>query len=699
MSDLLLEIGTEEIPAWMIPGARGDLERRFAESLKELGLEQGTRLSVEATPRRLALFAENLRSRQQDRTETRKGPSRRVAFDAAGDPTPAALGFARKAGVPVEELETADDGKLMLRRRIPGRSARDLLAERLPQVVLAVRFPRSMYWTGKGGPRFIRPIRWLLALLDGEIIPFEIAGIASTNQTWGHRRLGGGPLAVRDADEYRRMLADNAVLLAAAARRRKIVAESEVLLPSGCQLRRNARLLETLVYETEFPAAILGSFDSDYLNLSEEVLETVMLVHQKYFAVEDAAGKMTNRFVAVANARGDAGGDIRRGHERVLRARFNDARFFWEFDQRRRLVERLEDLKMVLFQASLGSYWEKTETNRRAAADLAEALQLDGDRAASAARAVQLAKCDLTTEMVGEFPELQGKIGGLYAAEQGEPTTVAEAIYDHYLPIGAAGPLPRTQAGWVASLADKLATLGGMFRVGLMPTGSKDPLALRRAAYGAMRIVVEGGLPLSLDQLVAIARPGGNGPPLRDFLLERLRHWLHESGGFAHDVIQAVLTASDKMPVDVRARAEALSAVRETPDFESLAVSFKRIRNILAQAGGTEPFARRAVTPSLLEDGAEAGLYDATLAVTARIGPSAVATGLCVQQPDYAASLREVAVLRPALDRYFDDVLVMTGDEVIRNNRLAFLAGMLEKLSTIADFAAIAPEPSRTQAR
>lgn len=699
MSELLLEIGTEEIPAWMIPGAQGDLLRRFGESLSELGLEQATRLSVEATPRRLVLIAKDLPPRQPDQTETRKGPSRRVAFDAAGNPTRAALGFARKAGVAVEELETADDGKLMLRRRIPGRSARELLAESLPQVVLGIRFPRSMYWTGKGGPRFIRPIRWLLALLDGEVLPIEIAGLTSTNQTWGHRRLGGGPLAIRNLDEYHRVLADNAVLLSAVARRRKIVAESEALLPPDCHLRCNTRLLETLVYETEWPATILGSFDVDYLQLPEEVLETVMLVHQKYFAVEDNDGKMTNRFLAVANARADAGGNIRRGHERVLRARFNDARFFWEFDQRRQLVERLEDLKTVLFQASLGSYWEKTETNLRAAADLAEALQLDVDTAEYCARATQLAKCDLTTEMVGEFPELQGKIGGLYASEQGKATVVAEAIYDHYLPIGASGELPRTPVGCVSSLADKLATLGGMFRLGMMPTGSKDPLALRRAAFGVIRIVVEGELPLSLDQLVEIARPGSNGPSLREFLLERLRHWLHDCGGFAHDVIQAVLAASDKRPVDVRARAEALAAVRETPDFESLAVSFKRIRNILAQAGGADAFAGRTVASSLLEEGAEAGLYEATLAVAASIGPSVAATDRNLARPDYAASLREIAVLRPALDRYFDDVLVMTGDDAIRNNRLAFLAGMLGKLSTIADFAAIAPEPSRNQAR
>lgn len=687
MSELLLEIGVEEIPARMIAQAQRDLEERVRACLKDLGLDEGARLAVEATPRRLALVAQDLPLRQPDRTETLKGPARQVAFDSDGQPTRAALGFARKAGVPVAELQIGDDGKLTLQRRIPGREARGLLAEALPQVVLGIRFPRSMYWTGKGGPRFIRPIRWLLALLDREIVPFEVAGVAAANATWGHRRLGGGPLPVQHADQYREELRRNFVLLASAERVAKIERESAGLVPSGRRVRRNPRLLQTLAYETEYPTCILGSFDSDYLSLPEEVLETVMLAHQKYFAVEDDGGKMANLFVAVANTHGDAEGLIRRGHERVLRARFNDARFFWGFDQRRSLSDRVADLRDVVFQASLGSYWEKTEANRRAAADLAAALGVDGETARHVDRAVQLAKTDLTTEMVGEFPELQGKIGGLYAAAQGDPAPVADAIYDHYLPIGA-GPLPRGPAGRLASLADKLATLGGMFRVDLIPTGSKDPLALRRAAYGAIRIVVEGGLPLSLDRLVEIARPGEKASQLREFLLERLRYWLAQAGGFANDVTNAVLAASDEEPVDVRARAEALAAVRETPDFESLAVSFKRMRNIVAQAGGADFLREQAVDEALLEAGAEAELHAAQREVAGKVAAHNA-------RRDYASSLREIAVLRPALDRYFDDVLVMADDEAVRRNRLAFLAGMLERLSTIADFAAIAPETGR----
>ena len=691
MSDLILEIGTEEIPARMIGRARKDLERLFIESLRAMDLLDGARVSVEATPRRLALFARNLPPRQADRTETLTGPSRKVAFDEAGNPTRAALGFARKAGVAVDELEVRDDGKLAVQRLIAGRDAGSLLAERLPGVVLGLRFPRAMYWGGKGSPRFIRPIRWLVALLDGEVLPFEIAGVRSGRETSGHRRLGPGPHALRASDDYVRVLRENAVILSSDERSRKIVSEAEALLPPGRRLRRNERLLETLVYETEFPTALLGSFEESYLSLPDEVLETVMLVHQKYFAIEDESGALTNRFVAVANSGGDATGVIRAGHERVLRARFNDARFFWDFDQRSSLAERVEDLKDVTFQASLGSYWDKSEANLAAAAGIVDALGMDPETASDATRAVQLAKCDLTTEMVGEFPELQGKIGGLYALAQREPRGVADAIYDHYLPLGAAGPIPRSEAGRVASLADKLATLGGMFGLGLIPTGSKDPLALRRAAYSAIRIVVEGRMALSLDRLVEISGAGGHAPALRDFLLERLRHWLHDAGGFAPDVVQAVLAASDSVPVDVLARASALGEVRETHEFESLAVSFKRIRNILDHAGVSGSATSNGVDTALLEEGAETALHEALEGVAAKVAAH--------RATDYAASLREIAVLRPALDCYFDDVLVMAEDESVRRNRLSFLAGMLARLSTIADFAAIAPGASAVKGR
>ena len=671
----------------MIGRARRDLKRRFLDCLRVLRLGRDARVSVEATPRRLALFAEGIPGRQDDRIQTLRGPSRRVAFDAAGNPTPAGIGFARKAGVPVGELETGADGKLMLRRTIAGRPAGELLAERLAQVVLAVRFPRSMYWEGKGSPRFIRPIRWIVALLADNVIPFEIAGVRSGDSTWGHRRLGLGPLTVSGADSYLEALRENAVILSSEERGRRILDGAASVLPDGCGLRQNPRLLETLVNETEYPTAILGRFDESYLTLPEEVLETVMLVHQKYFAVEDASGRMAGRFVAVANSDGDRSGKIRTGHERVLRARFNDARFFWDFDQRSSLADRTEDLEDVTFQAALGSYWDKTRSNVEAAKGLSDILDLGTDERESAVRAALLAKCDLTTEMVGEFPELQGRIGGLYAAFQGEESAVAEAIYDHYLPLGAADSIPRSQAGRIVSLADKLATLGGMFRLGLIPTSSKDPLALRRAAFGAMRIVVEGGLPLSLDQLVAISRAGENAMQLRGFLLERLRHWLRERGGIATDVVRAVVSASDDVPVDVLARGRALAAVRSTPDFEALAVSFKRIRNILEQAGGTESHRAREADTALFEEDAETELYEALQSVAVRVAAF-------IAERDYTASLREIAALRPALDLYFDKVLVMAEDQELRANRLSFLARMLARLSTIADFTAVAPEPS-----
>ncbi len=692
MSDLLLEVGTEEIPARMVERARRDLKGRFLEALRSAGLDGGARVKVDATPRRLALFAENVLAKQPDRTETLTGPARSVAFDADGNPTRAGLGFSRKAGVPVQDLESGPDGKLRVRRTIAGRPAIELLGECLPGVVLGLRFPRAMYWAGKGSPRFIRPIRWLVALLDGKVVPFEIAGVASGRRTWGHRRLGPGPHEVSAAGDYVRTLRDNAVILSPEDRSRKIVAESESLLPSGCRVRRNERLLETLVYETEFPTALLGSFHPGYLSLPDEVLETVMLVHQKYFAVEDGAGKLINQFVAVANSGGDTSGTIRAGHERVLRARFNDARFFWDFDQRSSLQQRVDDLRSVTFQASLGSYWDKTQANLAAASGIADALGLDPETASAASRAVQLAKCDLTTEMVGEFPELQGRIGGLYAAEQGEPRTVADAIYDHYLPVGGAGPLPRSSAGCVASLADKLATLGGMFGLGLIPTGSKDPLALRRAAFSAIRIVMESEMALSLDRLVAIAGGGSHASDLRSFLLDRVRHWLQDSGGLAPSVVQAVLEASDEVPLDALARARALDAVRETDDFESLAVSFKRIRNILEQAGRSESFARDGVNVGLLEPGAETELHGSLQDVAGRVD-RLQASG------DYLSSLREIAVLRSTLDRYFDEVLVMAEDRSVRQNRLSFLAGMLERLSTIADFSVIAPEPTAGKGR
>ncbi len=681
-AELLLEIGTEEIPDWMIGGALEDLERRFLEGLKKYNLDSGVRVSVDATPRRLVLVAEGIAERQADRVETLKGPPRSIAYDEAGNPTKAAQGFARRTGVPLEQLQVGEDDKLTVERSIEGRPAAEILSEFLPDAIVGVYFPKTMYWTGRAGPRFIRPIRWLVALFDGRVVPFEIAGVRSGKTTCGHRRLGSASIEVAGGADYRSKLADNFVILSAGDRLKKIEAEIATIVPAGKRVRPNARLLATLVNVTEYPTAILGGFEEQYLTLPEEVLETVMDHHQKYFAVEDESGRLQPNFVAVANLDGDPDGIIREGNERVLRARFNDARFFWDADQKHSLAGRVEDLKAVTFQAKLGSYHEKTQRSQELVTALAGALGLSGEATTHALRAAELAKCDLTTELVGEFPELQGVVGGLYAKHQGEPEEVADAVYDHYRPAGGDDHIPRTTAGRLVSIADKLGTLGGLFGLGMIPTGSKDPFALRRAAYGIVRILIEGELPLSLPELCRIASAGDGTASLEEFFLDRLRYYLRDVRGHRYDEVNGVISASAEQPLDVAARAEAISKVRPTPNFEPLAVSFKRIENILKKAGGVEKFAAEAVDESLLEDGAEAALYSAFQDLKPKVAASKT-------QGRYEEALHMIASLRKAVDLFFDEVLVMAKEDNIRNNRLAVLANLLKEFSTIADFSEI----------
>ena len=681
-AELLLEVGTEEIPDWMIVGALADLEKRLLGGLKKFELGDGVSVTADATPRRLLLVAEGIATRQADRVETLKGPPRSIAYDQSGNPTKAAEGFARRAGVGVEQLQAGEDGKLSVERSIEGRPAAEILAEFLPEAITGVYFPKTMYWTSRSGPRFIRPIRWLVALFDGQVVPFEIAGVQSGKTTCGHRRLGSASIEVSDAADYRSKLDGNFVILSAAERQKKIETGIVSIVPVGMRVRPNARLLSTLVNITEYPTAILGGFEEQYLTLPEEVLETVMDHHQKYFAVEDESGRLQPNFVAVANLDGDPDGIIREGNERVLRARFNDARFFWDADQKQSLAGRVEDLKAVTFQAKLGSYYEKTQRSQELVTALAGALGLSGEATTNALRASELAKCDLTTELVGEFPELQGVVGGLYAKHQGEPEEVAAAIYSHYRPAGGDDRIPPTIAGRLVALADKLGTLGGLFGLGLIPTGSKDPFALRRAAYGIVRILIEGKLPLSLPKLCRIANAGDGTASLEEFFLERLRYYLRDVCGHRYDEVSAVISASAELPLDVAARAEAISKVRPTPNFEPLAVSFKRIENILKKAGGVEKFAAEAVDASLLEDGAEAALHSLFQDVKPKV-TAAKNQGL------YEEALHTIASLREAVDLFFDEVLVMSKDDKIRNNRLALLAKLLKEFSTIADFSEI----------
>ena len=639
----LLEIGTEEIPDWMIEGALANLRTLFVEAM---GGEFGT--SVDATPRRLVLQASGLPEKQADEVKKVAGP-------AVTAPEAAIAGFARKQGVAPDKLQR-EDGRCVFSKLIPGRRTRDILAESMPGLIAKIYFPKTMYWTGRNGPRFIRPIRWIVALLGGEVVPFEIGGVNSSDITSGHRMMGSAHVKVT-VTNYAQKLRENGVMVSASERRKKI--EDEI---RSLHTKPDPALLETLVYLTEFPTVIQGNFDREFLKLPEEVLITVMRHHQRYFSVATAGGSLAPNFVAVMNTNADPDGLVRLGNERVLRARFNDARFFWETDQHKKLADRVADLAHVTFQAKLGTYLEKTAR--------VETLiqELGGDPSAS--RAAHLAKADLTTEMVKEFTELQGVVGGLYAREQGEPEEVWQAIYDHYKPVSMEDAIPRNRAGQLVSIADKLDTLVSCFKIGLIPTGSKDPFALRRAAQGVVKILVEGKLRYSLKQLL------GGDAKLEEFLLDRVRYYFKDIRGFKYDEVNAVLASGWDDLVDVEERLMAIQAVRPTENFEPLAASFKRIQNILKQAQFTGNGG--AIDPALLEPGPEVDLYTEFQDVRSR----------AANQP-YRPALESIASLRPKVDLFFDKVLVNAPDAKIRQNRLTLLHTLLAEFSTIADFSEI----------
>jgi len=646
--NLLLEIGAEEIPDWMLEGALQYLSTAVSALIKDKNLGAAN-IRTDATPRRLVLRAEGLLPREPDTEERVWGPAKSA-------PEAAIAGFARKQSKTLADLELLSDGKLekySFLRKTQGRPTTQILAEALPQLILKTPFPKTMYWPGKGGPRFIRPIRWIVALLGDEVIPFEIAGVSAGNQSSGHRVLGASRFPVT-YDSYEQRLRENYVILSRDERRSRIRA-----VPT--RYKCDNELLNTLVNLTEWPTPLTGSFDPQFLDLPKEVLTTVMRVHQKYFSVETKDGQLAPRFVAVTNTDGDPDGLILHGNETVLRARFNDARFFWNADQKKPLSDRVKDLANVMFQAKLGTYLEKTE---RISALVKE---LGGNT--DAERAAHLCKADLTTELVKEFTELQGIIGGLYAKVQGESEEVWTAIYDHYRPASMEDAIPRTLAGQLVSIADKLDTLRGCFRVGLIPTGTRDPFALRRATQGIVRIVVEGKLRLPIRSLLE------GDHALEEFFLDRVRYYFREIRGFAYDEVNAAIASGWDDLVDVEERLAAVRGVRATDDFEPVAALFKRIKNILKQAAfkpdGT------AVAPALLEPGPEQSLWDKYRTVRDLTDLS------------YEVKLQTIASLRPEIDLFFDKVLVNAPDPAVRHNRLTLLHTMLAEFSTIADFSEI----------
>ncbi|MEJ2009770.1 MAG: glycine--tRNA ligase subunit beta [Acidobacteriota bacterium] len=584
---LLLEVGVEEIPARFLAGAERNLGERLTDALRNLHLllPDAQPAKTYSTPRRLVVRVPEVLVRQPNEVEEIVGPPVRVAFDAEGKPTRAAESFAERNSTSVRRLvriETPKGLYLGLRKRVRGRFAREVLARALPDVILGISFPKSMYWTAKNGPRFIRPIRWLVAILgEGEkarVIPFEIAGVASRRSTYGHRVAGPRAIPVRSFEEYSNKLREHQVELDPEKRSAIVRSNIKAILDArGLKAVRDEELQDWVVNSTEWPRAILGGFDRRFLHLPREILVTVMRDHQKYFAVEDSAGNLQPNFVTVMNLDQDSTGVIRQGHERVLTARFADAEFFWKADQRVPLAQRQEMLAKVTYQAELGSYADKVQRMVEVAREICDELERKGELDAAGRhdvlRAVHLCKCDLTTQMVREFTELQGIVGGLYARVQGEPDAVADAIYDHYKPASVGDECPRGKVGAVVALADRLDSVVAGFAVGLEPTGSSDPFGLRRAGNGIVKIAVESLAGLDLGRVatkaVAFAEQTLPGPKdgtlagkVESFLRERMEFYLREVVGLRYDTVRAVLSAL--VPAGAGIPAAALARLRRS---------------------------------------------------------------------------------------------------------------------------------------
>ncbi|MGH8226008.1 MAG: glycine--tRNA ligase subunit beta [Gammaproteobacteria bacterium] len=679
--DLLIELGTEELPA----SAQQPLAEALAAGLRD-ALDTHdivpAKTVVFSTPRRLAVLACAIPVTEPERAIERKGPSLQAAFDATGKPTRAAEGFARSVGVTVAELETLDnaEGKWLIhRRREPGRQAVELLAELLPQIFATLPLPRRMRW-GAGDESFLRPVRWLTVRYGKETVAVQAFGLAAGGTSQGHRFHHPGAVKIAAPQDYPVALLAARVIADPAAR----LAEVERLIGAtaaklGGTPAAPAGLYAEIAGMLEWPVAVAAHFDRKYLALPEPVLITTLAHHQRFVPIRGADGKLLPAFVAILNLESRDPERLCHGLERVVRPRLEDAAFYYRRDRERALADYAKELAGLAFGEKLGSMAEKSARLKRLAAEIATAIGAD---VTAATRAAELAKCDLATGMVFEFPELQGVIGGVYAASDGESEAVAQAIAEQYLPAGAGDGLPQCPTGVALALADRLDTLVGGFAGGREPTGAKDPFGLRRAAFGVLRIAAERTPDLDVVPWLEAAaalypaelKAAATLPALTDFLRERLRSTLLEQG-HAADLVQAVLAVAPLAPGEVLARAAALARFRDLPEAEALAVANKRIANILRQAGAAEanhPEPNEAPPP------AEAALAQ-------ELAGALPALDAALEKRDFDAALTGLSRLRDPVDRFFDEVMVMDADPAIRARRLALLAGLRAAFLKIAD--------------
>lgn len=702
-ADLLLEIGTEEIPAALLTGVIETLSRRAEDALADARLGHGS-VTVLGTPRRIVLSVAEVAGQQRDLSERVVGPPARVAFDADGRPTKAAAGFAKKNGVELDALERSEvEGKkgeyVVCTRHEAGRPAAEVLPGLLEALIAALPWPKSMRW-GFGETAFVRPVHWLVALLGEQVLPLQFAGIRAGNSSRGHRFLAPAAAPVPSSlPGYLEVMRERFVIADPALRREMIAAElSRVEGEIGARVRPDEALLAEVANLVEYPMAVCGSFNEGFLEVPQEVIVSAMRAHQRYFAIEDASGALVNRFVTIAGTVTRDADVVRAGNERVLAARLSDAQFFFREDRKGTLDDLAQKLDDVVFQAKLGSIGAKVR--RIGAIATALAAQVGADETA-VARAAELCKADLVSHMVYEFPDLQGVMGQHYARLAGESDAVASAIYEHYLPRGAGDELPASDVGAVLGIADRIDTLLGCFAVGLSPSGSADPYGLRRAALGILTLLLERGWSLSLSRLVdeaAAALAGtvevsaAHKEEVLSFLRTRLKGLL---SALPADCVEAALSAGfDDVP-DARARAQAVAALRQREDFEPLGVAFKRVANLLKSAAdkagagsagadaAADVAADAAPDPDLMSDDAEKALWSAYGEIERQAAEP-------LERGDYEAALAVLAELKSPVDRFFDEVLVMAEDPRVRQNRLALLSRIGGGFARIADFRLLA---------
>jgi len=683
--ELFLEIGCEEIPAGFIPRATAEMKAIITRELATARLSF-SEIKTLATPRRLALVVKGIPAVQPDAEVSATGPSLKAAYDPSGKPTKAAEGFARGQGVDVADLQTitTDKGEyLFVSKQVTGRPTYEILTELLPALVANIPFKKSMRW-GDGDVRFARPIHWIVALFDGTVVPFSFGTVESGRLSRGHRFMANTTFPVSSFAGYLDECERHFVIPDPEKRKEIIRRETHrVATAAGGHLLPDEELLEQVTYLVEYPSAVHGTFSSEFLKVPKEVLITSMRSHQRYFSIVDANGGLLPGFITINNTLTEDPSVVVKGNERVLRARLSDARFFFEEDKKIRLDERVESLKKVVYQQKLGTSFEKMERFRLLTEGLAE--RLNPAVKVHASRAAWLCKADLVSSMVGEFPEVQGIMGREYALLEGENTAVANAIAEHYLPTQAGGELPASDCGAFVSIADKLDTICGCFGVGLIPTGAADPYALRRATIGIIAIILDKGYRLSLRELTdqslellsaKLTRPKEQvASDVLEFFRARFINLLGNQ--FAVDAVDAAIAAGFDDLVDVKARITALAEFKTHPDFEPLAVAFKRVGNII-KTGVDIP-----VDPSLFQDTAEGALYEAIQTVKCS-ADELIASGAWLD------ALTAIATLRGPVDHFFDKVMVMAEEQQVRSNRLALLTIIARLVGKVADFSRIA---------